>query len=224
MNKTKSFLMFSCLSVIISIAVVVTALIYQANEQSSIRTYMFQMDNSPRQRVGTLQFLRNIKPTDLLNKLIHEYVSEYFRVTPLDADVMNRSVLKKLSSTAAFTEWQETEAKTIEQRTQAKMFRLVNFPENSITPLNKPDNYNYEEDPLGVLHYVTYSVQYETVTWTEPNDMDTKPVRESGKLYLRIAFETGIRDNVDVPQKLKEGTNPVELFRFKVDTIQKLDF
>lgn len=217
MNRLKSFLMFFCLSVTICITVLVAALIYRANENSSIKTYMFQMDNSPRQRVGTLQSLRTIPIEEVLNKLIHEYVSEYFRVIPSDEDVLTRSVLVKMSSPEAFKIWSETEAKTISKMSKEKMFRLVEFPANSIEPMNKPSGYNYLPDQIAKPVY--YAVHYDTITWTEPNAMDTRPVREHGTLYIEVVFEKGIRDNIDVPKHLRKGENPVELFKFYVNNI-----
>ena len=101
MKRLKYFLIFLCLIVITLVTVFISALIYRANNQTSIKTYMFQMDNSARQRVGPLQDLTKITPEELLHKLIHKYVSEYFRVTPSDKNVLARSVINKLSTPEA---------------------------------------------------------------------------------------------------------------------------
>ncbi|MBR3511230.1 MAG: hypothetical protein IKN73_04175 [Alphaproteobacteria bacterium] len=217
MNKMKSFLKMSCLTVIIAVIVFFTALIYRANEESYVKTYMFQMDNSPRRRIGALKDLKKINPQDLLNKLIHEYVSEYFRVIPSDPDIMSRTIITKLSYPEAFKIWSETEAKTINKMSAEKMFRLVEFPENSIEAMNKPSGYDYLPDQI--VKPVYYAVHYDTVTWTEPNAMDTQPVREHGTLYIEVNFKPGIWPHMNVPQELIQGTNPVELFEFKVSNI-----
>lgn len=217
MNDTKTVLKFFCLTLIVFITLVVAALIYSANANSSVKTYMFQMDNSPRQRVGALQDLSKISPEDLLTKLIHEYVSEYFRVVPLEKDITNRTVLQKLSEPDVFEFWQKTEALTIANKSAGKMFRFVEFPANSIEPMDKSPDYKYLPDQL--VRPVYYAVHYETVTWTEPNNMDTKPVRDQGTLYIRVNFKPEIWDNINVPKDLKNGVNPVELFKFKVSDI-----
>ena len=217
MNDIKSVLKFFCLSTIVVIAMVVASFIYSANVNSSVKTYMFQMDNSPRQRVGALKDLSKMAPEEILTKLIHEYVSEYFRVIPLDHNITNRTVLQKLSKPEAFEFWQKTEAKTIANKSAGKMFRLVEFPANSIEPMDKSPDYDYSSDQLP--RHIYYAVRYETVTWTEPNNMDTKPVRDQGTLYIRVKFKSEIWDNINVQKDLKEGVNPVELFKFEVSDI-----
>ena len=70
MNKIKSFLMGFVLLVITFIIIVLVALLYRANERSSIKSYIFQTNNFASQRVGELQDINDISAEDLRNKLI----------------------------------------------------------------------------------------------------------------------------------------------------------
>ena len=62
--------------------VILTAFIYRANEKSSIKTYIFQMNNIQNQRIGALQDINDMSAVDLRDKLIKKYVAEYFKVIP----------------------------------------------------------------------------------------------------------------------------------------------
>ena len=226
MNKLKSFFMGLLLLVIVFIAVFLSALIYRANERSSVKSYIFQMNNSARNRVGTLQDIHNISAEELLTKLIHKYVSEYFKVIPGEKDVTDRQLLRKMSTTDAIKIWEETTAKEITKQSEQKMFRLVEFPAVSIEPLNKPAGYDY--NTAVVPKPIYYSVHYETITWAETNTMNTKPVHNYGVLNIEAMFEPGIKQDegegankktFDVKKYLESGKDPSGLFMFKVTNI-----
>ena len=204
------------LLVITFIIIVLVALLYRANEKSSIKSYIFQTNNFASQRVGELQDINDISAEDLRNKLIKKYVSEYFKVIPGETSIENRPVLRQMSSTTAYKQWQNGEAKNIAQMSAQNMFRMVRVHDNGIATLNRPSDYSYNDT---VYKKVYYSVRYYTETWPEPNKMGTEPVLEQGTLYIEAIFQTGIRENIDVQNHLQQGKNPVELFRFEVTNI-----
>jgi hypothetical protein len=221
MNKIVSFLSGLVLLVITFIIVALVALVYRANERSSIKSYIFQTNNLASQRVGELQDINDISAEDLRNKLIKKYVSEYFKVIPGENDVEKRSVLAELSSYDAYKQWQNGEAQTISQMSSGNMFRIVHVYDDGIAALNRPADYNYSDETEKPIYY---SVRYYTETWTKSNKMATEPVKEQGTIYIEAIFRTGIRKDKDVQKYLQEGKNPVGLFRFEVLNIGNKEF
>lgn len=217
MKKLKSFLIGIILLGITIVMIVLTALIYRANERTNVKSYIFQISNFASQRVGYLQDINNMPADDLRNKLIQKYVSEYFKVIPGDTDVLNRPILKDLSTKEVYEKWQNTEAKTISKRSEGKMFRMVWVPDTGIEPLNKPENYNYYNSVWALPVY--YRVNYETTTWTESNYMGTKPVDEHGTIYIEARFKPGIDSNKNIKKELESGKDPVGLFMFEVTNV-----
>lgn len=216
MNKIVSFLSGLVLLVITFVIVVLVALVYRANERSSIKSYIFQTNNSASQRVGELQDINDISAEDLRNKLIKKYVSEYFKVIPGENDVEKRPVLDALSTGTAFKQWQDTEAKTIAEMSAKNMFRIVHIYDDGIAALNRPADYNYNDE---FLKKVYYSVRYYTETWAASNKMAITPTTDQGMIYIEAVFRPGIRDDIDIQKYLQDGKNPVQLFQFKVTNI-----
>ena len=216
MNKIVSFLSGLFLLVITFIIVVLVALVYRANERSSIKSYIFQTNNMANQRVGELQDINDISAEDLRNKLIKKYVSEYFKVIPEEKNVENRSVLEALSGSTAYKQWQDGEARTIAAMSEKNMFRIVHVYDDGIAALNRPADYNYNDEFLRPIYY---SVRYYTETWEASNNMALTPTIEQGTIYIEAFFRPGIRKDRDVQKYLQDGKNPVELFGFEVINI-----
>lgn len=219
MNRIKAFFIGIILLCVTFAMVFLTALTYRANENSKIKSYIFQLSNFANQRVGYLQNIDDISATDLRNKLIQKYVSEYFKVIPGNIDVVNRPILKNLSAPEAYAHWQETEAKNISKMSKQKMFRTVWVPENGIETLNRPENYDYYTAVIAAPIY--YKVRYETTTWAESNNMGTQPVDEHGIIYIEAKFKPGIYPDIDIRKELESGKDPSSLFMFKVTKIQE---
>ena len=218
MNKIKAFFIGILLLGITFVMVFLAALVYRANEQSKIKSYIFQLSNFSNQRVGYLQDINDISAIDLRNRLIQKYVSEYFKIIPNDVDITERKVLKDLSSEEAYENWKNTEAKNISKMAKQKMFRTVWVPETGIETLNRPEDYDYYSAINALPIY--YKVHYETTTWTESNNMGTQPVDEHYTIYIEARFKPGIKPNIDVRKELESGEEPVGLFMFKVTKIQ----
>lgn len=222
MNKIKSFFIGIFLLMAIFAMVVLASLIYAACERSSVKSYIFQMENNSNQRVGMLQNLDDMSASDLRNKLIKKYVSEYFKVIPGDKDIENRPTLKTMSGANAFNYWKTNEAKTIAEMSEKKMFRIVRVRDDGIAIYNKTENDNDGgQEPESVY----YKVRYYTSTWTESNVLEKEPLYDQGTMYLEIKFEPGLRKtidgrNYDTRKYLESGKNPAGLFKFRVISIE----
>lgn len=222
MNKLISFFGGLMLIGAVFAMVVLTALIYRANERSSVKSYMFQMNDWSTERLGVLQNINDISANDLRNRLIKKYVSEYFKVIPGEANVLDRPILKMLSTTEAFSQWEQGEAQTIQKMSEQKMFRMVTVDDAGIA-VNSDENVKYDNsDNAEKIYYV---VRYYMSTWAESNMMATQPVLEQGTLFLEARFAPGIREHdgygnrLDIRKYLESGKNPVGLFKFTVTNI-----
>jgi hypothetical protein len=198
-------------------AVFIVSLIYSANNRSSIKSYIFQINNASTQRIGALQDINDISAVDLRNKLIKKYVSEYFKVIPGERDVQNRPILRSLSTQAAYNQWQNGEAETIAKMSEKNMFRRVRITDADIATMNMPSGHNYKDAVQA--EQIFYSIHYYTETWTESNNMATEPIYESGVLYIEARFKPGIDENLNVKSYLESGRDPVGLFMFQVTNI-----
>ena len=192
-------------------------LTYRANDQIAIKSYLFQINDAAGLRVGALQDINDISAIDLRNKLITKYVSEYFKVIPSDKNVVNRPILRKLSTQTAFNQWLNSEAKTISKMSDKNMFRMVRVIDNGIVSVDKPADYDYYNSDI--IKPIFYEVHYITETWSDSNIMGIEPIVEQGILYLQAQFKPGIFENIDIKKHLENGGNPVELFIFRVTRI-----
>lgn len=220
MMKIKSFFVGILLLIIVFIMVILTALIYRANERSSIKTYIFQMGNIANERVGELQNINEIPQNELRNKLIKKYVSEFFKVIPGDLDVTNRHILIRLSTPDVFEKWKKENAKQIGEMSGKKMFRMARV--SRIDTLdNTKDNMDYTAPATAEKIY--YTVYYDTLTWTQSNTMNIEPLHDQGVINIEARFKPGIDPNINVRDYLESGQNPVGLFMFKVTNIGSKD-
>ena len=210
MNKLKSFFMGILLFAITFATIFLTVLIYNANKQISIKTYIFQMDDSSLQRPGPLENMNKIAPEAVRNKLIQKYVAEYFKVIPVENNINQETNIEKLSSKEVYSQWITGEANIIKDMAQHKMFRNVWVDPLNILPTKDPD---------------LFEVHYATKTWQESNNMAAPVVDYFGTVLLQITFEPGLKQSVDmksIRELLKNGGNPATLFRFRVENIQKI--
>lgn len=222
MSKMRAFFIGILLLATVVAMVVLSAFIYRTGERSSIKSYIFQMDNNANQRLGILQDINNMSANDLRNKLIKKYVAEYFKVIPGDKDIMNRPTLKTLSYVYgnAFDYWKKTEAKTIEEMSNKNMFRLARVHDDGIATYNKTENSNGDSGTESVY----YKVKYTTATWVESNVLETEPIYDQGTLYLEIKFEPGLvgtlkNKRYNLKKYLESGGDPAGLFKFRVINI-----
>ena len=220
MNKLKNFIVGSVLLIIVFTMVLVTALLYRANERMSVKTYIFQMNNLANERVGEIQDINDISVNDLRNRLIKKYVSEYFKVIPGEIDVTNRPILQKLGP-VAFKQWEKDEAKTIADMSAKKMFRMVRVQDDGIATITKMKNPNYKTNDLAESVY--YAVRYYMYTWEKPNSMEIQPTYDQGTIYIQAKFKPGIKPDVNVRKYLEEGKDPAALIMFEVLNVRNKD-
>lgn len=230
MDKMKRFFVGILLMAFTFASVFLVALIYRANERSSIKSYIFQMNDYANFRVGELQDLSEISAVSLRNELIKKYVYEYFKVIPGDTNVENRPVLRTLSSEEAYKTWTDTEAKKIQKMSDNNMFRMVQVMDDGIVTEDRPENYNYYTSELA--ENIHYSVRYYTKTWESSNNMEALPAYGQGIIYIEARFKPGILENIvqetssgsvkkmSLRKYLESGYNPVGLFMFKVTNIK----
>lgn len=218
MNRLKSFFIGILLLAATFAMVVLVALVYRANDQMSIKSYIFQTNDFAKERVGALQKLDDMSAVDLRNRLIKKYISEYFTVIPGEQNILVRPDLQKLSDVNAYRQWQSTEAVKITEMANKKMFRTVHVSDADIATKNLPEGYDYydaiEAEPI------LYEIHYTTKTWTQSNAMEISPVYETGNIYIWARFKPGINKNIDVRKYLESGENPVGLFMFEVTNIE----
>ena len=210
MNKLKSFFMGILLFAITFATLFLTVLIYRANNQLSVQTYIFQMDNNQFQRPGPLQNMNTMRPEALRNKLIQKYIAEYFKVIPVEDNTNQETNIAKLSNSEVYSKWLKGEAETIKTMAQQKMFRNVWVDPINIKQTDEPD---------------LFEVHYATRTWQESNNMTAPVFDDFGTVLLQITFEPGLKQSVDIKsirELLKNGSNPAILFKFRVENIQKI--
>lgn len=221
MNRLKTFFVGIFLLFAVLAMIILAALVYRASEHASVKSYIFQTANNANQRVGTLQNLDDISATELRNKLIKKYVSEYFKVIPDDTNITDRQTLRTMSNDSAFEHWKTNEAKNITEMSAKKMFRIARVHDDGIATYNRPENEKQNPDEIKNVYY---KVRYYTSTWTESNVLEIEPIYDQGTLYLEIQFESGLRDPIrnqryDIRQYLESGKNPAGLFKFRVINI-----
>lgn len=214
MNKFKAFFGGLILIIVTFAIVFVTVLMYRANSQLSVETYIFQMDNSANQRVGPLQDINTMRPEGLRNKLIQKYIAEYFKVIPSSSSnnqnagiTVQGSNIVALSSPDVYNKWLESEAKTINEMSKTKVFRNVWVAPENIKPAKAPD---------------WFEVQYVTKTWSESNNMSIPVIDDFGTVMMHVIFKPGFNPNKNIRKSLENGENPAKLFMFKVIDIQKI--
>lgn len=214
MRRLKSFFIGVLLLIAMSVSLVLVTFIYVANDRSTIKSYMFQLEDYSNQRAGALRNINDMNAIELRNKLIKKYVSEYFAVVPGEMEVSNRPTLRAMSNDTAYNQWKNSEAVTIKKMSENKMFRRVLTDKINIVTKNMPTNYDYYTQLRA--QEVLYEAHYYTETWAETNKMGTKPVYERGVIYLQARFKPGINETIDVREYLESGKDPVGLFMFEV--------
>ncbi len=186
--------------------------IYNAGNDFAVQPYVFQPNNLSADRIGVPLSIDQMGDGAIMDALVQRFVTEYFYVTPDVENIARRtrrgSILSYLAAPNVFREWVDTVAPEIEQMVGSRMLRTVRVAKQ----IFKPAGSDY------------WTVAYELKTWDAPNNMALVPVVTRGVLYLKIAFEKQLREQMhgtrfDVRQYLQDGGDPAAIFRFRVDAV-----
>lgn len=217
MNRIKSFFTGVVVLITICAMLVLVALIYIAKDRSSIKTYFFQTGNNPDQRIGQVYDVKSIPADSLRDKLIEKYLSEYFKVIPGEKNALaKRDILENRSSSSVKTKWLTEEQPQILEMSGQNMLRLLRV--DSITNQNFTASYGNTTNGY-------YKVKFHTLTWLEPNMIESQPVREDKTIFMEVVFEPGLRKKDSenhilsaerLVKDLKQSNNPAGLFIFYV--------
>lgn len=186
--------------------------IYDAGDQMHIEPYVFQPNNLSSRRIGVPMSIDQMKDSEIMDALVKKFVTEYFYVTPDIENISRRKrrggILSLMASGDVYNQWVDGVVPELEQMAGDKMLRTVRVANQ----IFKPQGSDY------------WTVAYELKTWDVPNDMAATPVIERGVLYLKIAFEKQLRDQMhgtpfNVREYLDNGGDPAAIFNFRVDAV-----
>lgn len=188
--------------------------LYSSTDQRHIDPFIFQPNDISADRIGRPQPLEELTDKFVRERLIKKFVIEYFYVNPDVENIAQRtrpdSVLAALAHRSVFKEWQQNEARRIEDMATEKYMRTVTVANEII-------------QPAGSDYWI---VHYELKTWDKPNNMELIPTVHRGIMHLKIEFEKGVRDlrggqKFDVQKYLNDGGDPAAIFKFRVDEVRR---
>lgn len=210
MKKLIMFLSGLALMVLMFFALCAAGAIYDAGRGLVIEPWFFQVNSLSSMRVGVPASPADLGAGRVRDMLIKKYVTEYFYVVPdienISRRMLNRGTIALMSSVTAFDNWRQTQAEVIKSMAENKQLRMV-FVDDE---MYKPDGSDY------------WIVSYKLLTWDAPNDFSVPPVVTSGRIFLQIKYEPGIRPDssrMTVAQYLEEGGEPAAVFKFRVDDV-----
>lgn len=188
-------------------AMVLSAMIYDTGKKTTVETFFFQPNDYFTRRPGVPATAQDLSESKLRNMLVEKYLVEYLGITP-DTDEITRrmagkTALARMSGRRVFENWVQNVAPEIEKMAQAGVLRTVSLV--NLTP--EPGSAEY------------WRVEYETKTWTRPNDLSNSPEVEHGVFYMNIVFESKMREQIQgksIEQYLESGGDPAAAFRFGI--------
>ncbi len=189
-----------------------TSVIFDTTDKIEVSSFIFQPNNMSEQRVDNPIPASDISELVLRDRLIRNFVFEYFYVLPDDKNIQirtqNNSPLSIITTPAIFKEWKSTVANEIKTMSQNKVYRLARVSSEIV------QNGDYLEVP------------YELKTWVESNDMNYKPEITNDVFFIKISFENQFRDTLNgqefnIQKYLDSGKNPAAIFRFRVDELKE---
>ena len=191
----------------------VVSVIYDTNDKITVETYFFRTGLVANNQTDIPQTASQIGQGRLRDWLIQKFVKEYFYVVPDPADIALRtskdySVLKYMSSSNVFKEWEKSEFPNIRELASGGVMRTVRTFNNEIF---KPEGSDY------------WRVDYELKTWYNPNNVNEEPTITRGTMYIRLYNEDAIgqikEPFADVQKLLIDGVDPAFALRFMVTDV-----
>lgn len=211
MKKLIMFLSGLALLVLTFGLLYLTGAIYDAGEKRTVDTYFFQPNNLSSQRPGEIQTPDEMGDSRILTMLVDRYVTEYFYAIPDRENIARRTrtgdTLARMSSDAVFNAWRNTTALDIQHLADEKALRTAAV----IGDIVRPSGSDY------------WQVDYELRTWRTPNDLTVAPDVTRGTMFMKIRYESGLRNSIleyGIHKFLDNGGDPATLFKFQVTAIE----
>ncbi len=212
MKQLITILFAMLMMLVTTIVLLLSGVLFDTGDKLQIQTVVFQPNNLSDTRIENPETLESFSDIAMRDKLIKNFIFEYFYVIPEISNIKNRmaynSSLSQMSSSDVFEKWKNKTAVNINELVSNKKYRTVSIPTEII---QKGD---------------FLEVQYELKTWEKSNDMETRPTVTRGFIYLKVAYENGLRETVggkpfDANKYLESGRNPAAIFKFRVDELQE---
>lgn len=212
MNKLKVFFISLLLIIMTLIIVFLSTVLYSASSKRKIEPFIFQPSFLSVNRIETPININSIPEDVLLNKLIYNFIIEYFYVIPskenIEERILKSSVISSMTSKQVFNNWVNTEAKLIEEMIKNNKYRTVSITDK----IEKRGEF--------------FEVYFELKTWEESNNLLYKPKIEKGHFLIKVVFEKGLRElrggkKFDVNEYLDSGGNPASVFKFQVKELHR---
>lgn len=193
--------------------VVVGGAIYDTASQQTIDTFFFQPANLSSQRIGAPKSIDELNGEDIRAMLIDKFITEYFYVIPDMKNVTDRIEgnigLRRMVSAEVFDEWAAVVTPEISKMASDGMMRMAR-----VVDIELPrDSENW------------WIITYELITWPVPNDLSHTPEITQGTMYIKLAYEPGIRptmygEKFNMGKFLENGGDPSLMFMFRVDDVE----
>lgn len=176
-----------------------------------IDAFVMQPNNLSTDRIGRPVPMEQLSEDFIRERLIRKFLHEYFYVNPDIENIALRtranSIMAAISHPDVFNAWRQNEAEDIEKLATKKYMRTVGVRDEIL--------------PRGEY----YEVFYTLYTWEFANNMELAPIAENRVMYIKIAFEKGVREtrgggSFDVQEYLQDGGDPAAVFKFRVDEVK----
>ena len=212
MSKLKVFFVSFLLILLSLLIVFLSSVLYSGVSKRKIGSFIFQPSFLSKDRIETPIDIKLVSEEDLLNKLINNFVIEYFYVIPFEQNIKERilrsSVMASLTSKQIFDYWLNTEAKTIEEMVKNNQYRIVSITDK----IERRGEF--------------FEVYFKLKTWEESDNLLYRPKIEKGHFLIKVSFEKGLRElrggnKFDVNKYLDSGGNPASVFKFQVKELHR---
>ncbi len=186
--------------------------LFDTSDDVNVNSIIFQPNNLSENRVDIPIPSDQMSEINLRDKLIRNFIFEYFYVLPdannIGTRAQHNSALSMMTTSDIYNNWKKDVATDIEFMSENKIYRTATVTDEII--------------PNGDYLQVNYQLK----TWNESNNMNYEPEITNDVMFIKISFEPGIREtyngnNFDANKYLDSGKNPAAVFRFRVDEIQE---
>lgn len=208
------------LSIILILAMVsmlfLSSVIYNTPSQITVDAFFFQPQRNYESRISEPIKISDYTDEELRNKLLEQYLIEYFYVIPDTKNAETRrtkhGALWLTSMPKVFNEWLETTAPEIAKLAERGVLRTVKL-------ISATELQSYSKQKA------YWRVEYELTTWEYPNDFFALPNKTRGVLFMQIHFSPHVMETMrtgeSVMDYLESGKDPMAAFSFGIIDIAK---